>query len=653
MLTASLAMLAACGSSAETRDPRVVENSAPAVATVRDGMDADQNRQEQRSALFANWDPFVDPEGQPVVYEWCIGRSPGAADVMPWKFVGGATRAATDGVDLPAGLPLYVSVRATDIAGSRSAVASSNGIVLGPTEHVDAPDVAVRNVKPAPKDPAPEPVSTNAPTRRTVNQNDVAARPEPAPRVETPPATDAPPQPAADTRPKPAPIPIRPATEPTRATNDAPPPHVEVPVTHPDPPAAVPVLPGERPMKLERFGITWTFARPVECGRFVSGDWWIAGPCEIVAIAPASRTDDGRTRHGAMVNPDPRSPRQGYDSAMFGPEAGDRYDATKNVALGVSPERRLRLEPGQSLVCTVSHATPGQMPQLETCAVLTCLRTRPPANAFRPPYCGTDKECRWVADSLDLSRLAHLEVPAGAPTPEDLLPRFERTWLDHVAGWTGRFLHPGENMPDYGRDIADLVGTAALVLQLDHPIEQKRALAIAMAQLGIDLHGIVQAGGRFVADGGSGSGRKFPVLFAGAVLHDRDILRAVREQKLAFAEDVQTFHVEQTSPGVWNRGYGDYGPDDAGLPEWGNQHADDPSFDRKSWNSDPFRRCCTANAWHGFVLATRIMGLTEEWGHPALFDYVDRYMQIEGSGTYQRSWSPFAERMWDAHRAAF
>lgn len=652
MLTASLALLAACGSGAATRDPRVAENGAPAVATVRDGMDADQNRQEQNSTLFANWDPFVDPEGRPVVYEWCIGRSPGAADVMPWQFVGGATRAASDAIDLPAGMPLYVGVRATDIDGIRSAVASSNGIVLGSLDRSAPKDVAGPEVKPRAMDPAPQPAPRTEPTNRATDPiatpADVATQPEPAPRKETPP------QPAAEPHPEPVPVPHRAAPEPTRTPNDAPPVRVETPVTRlPDPPAAVPVSPGERPIKLERFGITWTFARPVDCGRFVTGDWWIAGPCEIVAITPASRTDDGRTQHGAMINPDPRSPRQGYDSAMFGPEASDRYDAAKNVALGVSPERRLRLEPGQSLVCTISDATPGQMPQLGTCAVLTCLRTRPAANAFRPPYCGTDKECRWVTDSIDLSRLARLDVPPGAPTPEDLLPRFERTWLDHVAGWTGRFLHPRENMPDYGRDIADLVGSAALVLQLDYPSEQKRALAIALAQLGIDLHGIVQAGGRFVADGGSGSGRKFPVLFAGAVLQDRDMLRAVREKKLAFAEDTQTFHVEQTAPGVWNRGYGDYGPDDAGLPEWGNQHADDPSFDRKSWNSDPFRRCCTANVWHGFVLATRIMGLAEEWGHPALFEYVDRYMQIEGSGTYQRSWSPFAERMWDTHRAAF
>lgn len=581
----ALSTLGACGSGAPTQAPGPREDSAPAIGMVRDGLDTDVDQQDQRSSLFANWDPFVDPEGYPVVYEWCIGRTAGAADVLPWSFVGGATRASTTGTELPAGFPLYVSVRATDIAGHRSAIATSNGIVLGTIDRSIAP------VTIAPSTPIP---------------------------VAPPSTTSAPP-----------------SLDPTA-------------------PSAAPLqeTPG-RYTAIERFGITWRFARPVDCGRFVNGDWWIAGPCEIVSISPASRTDDDRTRHGSMINPDPRSPQQGYDSAMFGPDSGDRFDATKNVALGISSTKRLRLEPGSSLVSTISHAQPGQLPQLETCAVLTCLPVAPPKDAFRPPYCGTDKQCRWLASKLDLTRLASLATVPGAPLPAELLPRFERTWLDHVAGWTGRFVHPRENMPDYGRDIADLVGAAGLALQLDYSTDDKRALAIAMVQVGIDLAGVVRNGGRFLADGGSGSGRKFPVLFAGAMLQDRELLALAREQKLAFAEDVQTFYVEQTAPGVWNRGFGDYGPDDQGLAEWGNQHADDPSFDRKSWTSDPYRRCCTANVWHGFVLAARIMGLREAWGHPALFDYVDRYMQIEASGEWTRSWSPFAERMWDRYRASY
>jgi hypothetical protein len=554
---ALLGLVPACGSAAPARP--VSQDGPPATAQVRDGQAADIDGQDQRSTLFANWDPFVDPEGRPVVYEWAIGTRPGTVDVMPWTDVGGSLRASTQGIELPRGVSLHVSVRATDLGGNRSAIATSDGVVIGER------------------------------TERTFSLTDRK-------------------------------------------------------------PAAPPV---GHFAALDRHGISWTFDQPRACGQFVNGDWWVVGPVAIVAIAPPSIADGGRVRHGAMVNPDPTAVAQGYDSAMYGEYANGRYDPALNVALGVSRQRPLQLAPGTSLVSTISLPIAGHMPQLETCAVLTCLAAPPPAESFRPPYCGTDKTCRWTATALDLTRLASVAAVQGAPQPDELAERFERTWLDHGVGWTGRYLHPQANMPDYGREMADLVGQAALVLQLQHAPETKRRLAIGLAQLGIDCYGIVQNGGRFVADGGSGSGRKFPVLFAGHMLRDDALLACAKERKLAFAEDAQTFVVAETSPGVWNRGHGGYSLDDEGLPEWGNRHADDPSLDTKSWTDDPYRRCCTANAWCGFVLAARIMGLREAWGHDALFDYVDRYMQIEPRDSWTRAWTPFVERMWDLHRPQF
>jgi hypothetical protein len=391
----------------------------------------------------------------------------------------------------------------------------------------------------------------------------------------------------------------------------------------------------------------------VHSGRFANGDWWVIGPVTIVAIAPNSTSDGLRVRHGSMLDPDPKSMQQGYDNAMFGDGARGRYDPARNVGLGVSRQQPLVLRPGTSLVTATSHPQAGNLPQLDACAVLTCLAEPPPTGSFRPPYAGTDKTCRWNLSTLDLDKLARLAPVPGMPAIDELTLRFERTWLDHMQGWTGRYLHPRLHMPDYGRDLADLVGQAALVLNLDLPLEQKRPLAIHLVQLGIDNFGIVHNGGRFLADGGSGSGRKFPVLLAGALLGDDALLRCAREQRFAFGEDAQTFVVAETKPGIWNSGHGNYGPEDVGLPEWGNRHNDDPAHDNKTWTGDPYRRCCTANTWLGFVLATHAMGLKQAWGHDPLFDYVDRYLQIEPRGEWTRAWSPFAERMWDQHRASF
>lgn len=494
-----------------------------------------------------------------MVYEWSVGTQPGKTDVQDWQYVAGSQQGALSGVDLPIGVTLHANVRARDMTGNRSAIASSDGVVVG--EHVHRPS-----------------------------------------GIETTP-------------------------------------EVAVPVGHL---AAV-----------DRHGITWTFGRPARCGRYVNGDWWVIGPITITSIKPASLQDGPRVRHGSMINPSPNSLAQGYDSAMFGNGATGRYDPKANVALDVTRDKPLSLAPGSSLVSTVSHPIAGQLPQIESGAVLTCVDKEPPNNAFRPPYCGTDKKPRWSANDLDMTQFARLEMVAGSPDIRDLVERFERTWLDHLPGYTGRYLHPRQNMPDYGRDLADLVGVGALALQLDLPSSDKRPLVIAMVQLGIDTFGIVKNGGRFLADGGSGSGRKFPLLLAGSVLKDDEMLRLASTRKLAFGEDAQTFYVGQTANGEWNRGYGGYGPEDAGLPEWGNRHADEPDQDRKAWTADPYRRCCTANVWHGYVLAARIMGLRDAWDHPALFDYVDRYMQIEVKGHWMRGWNPFCERMWDRYRRDF
>lgn len=586
--------LAACNAGPQEQEAAPADGP-PVPAAVRDGTGADVDVQDVGTSLFSNWDAFVDPEGGPVVYAWCIGTRPGAADVLPWTDVGGATRAGATDIALPPLVRLYVSVRATDLRGNRSPVATSNGVIVGART---APNPA----------PVPQPTPVPAPT------------PDPAP-TPTPPA----PNPA----PAPAPTPTPPA--PT--------------LSAPTPPAPA------APTSLERFGITWTFAGAVTCGRFVNGDWWVLGPVDLVDLGPGCRVENGRVANGAMLDPDPRTEVQGYDSSMFAEDAAGRFDPARNVAAGLSPQHPLHLLPGHSLVATISDPLPGQLPQLHGCAILTVLAERPPEDAFRPPYCGTDKSCHRRAGALDLSRLARLQPVAGAPDPRSLTERFERPWLDHVPGWLGRFVHPRDAMPDYGRDLADLVGQAALVLQLDLDDAEKRPLAIAMVQLGIDLHGIVAAGGRFVADGGSGAGRKFPVLLAAALLQDDELRATLRDHPKAFAEDVQTFHVAQTAPGVVDGGFGGYGPEDVGLPEWGVRHGDDPSGDQKVWTADPYRRCCTANSWLGFVLATRILGLREAWDHPALFDYVDRYLQIEPRGTWTRSYSPFAERMWDRYRA--
>lgn len=411
---------------------------------------------------------------------------------------------------------------------------------------------------------------------------------------------------------------------------------------------------------ITQFGITFQFAQPVPAGQFVNGDWFVVGPATLVGMTPPTTLLNGRALHGAMINPSAATRQQGYDGAMYGPGNEGEYIPALNVALNLSASNPRLLQPNQSLVKTISNTDPNYLPQLQTCAVLTVLAETPPNGSFRPPYAGNDHQVRYDEQLLDLSRLAALAPASGIPDVNLLLPKLERPWLDHAPGWTSRYMHPVLNMPDYGRDFTSLYNEAALLCNSNLPMTERRALAIKLVQIGIDCWGNISNGCRWEGTGGHGSGRKLPILFAGALLRDADML-SVGQQFLSqrflngtstafFGEDCQTFYVAQTGSTI-NWGYGGYVTSDIGTPEYGFAHVNWPSNDHKVWLQDSYRRCCTANAWVGGIVVVRAMGLVSAWNHPALFDYMDRYMATEPSG-WTRGWSGWCERMWDLHRAS-
>ena len=422
---------------------------------------------------------------------------------------------------------------------------------------------------------------------------------------------------------------------------------------------------------VSQFGITWQFAQPEQIGRFANGDWWVVGPVEIVAISPPTQNVGGRQIHGSMRNPTTvQNGEHGYDSLLFHPYENGRYQPGLNVALGVGPTSPLALAGGDSLISTISYlgtSLPpnGSFSQLQTAAVLTVLPSAPAPGAFRPPYAGHDKTVRHFESQLDYTALAALSPPPGTPTIAAVAPSFERVWLDHMSGWSSRYLHPIDNMPDYGRDFTSVYGTGALLLQLDLPAGDKRDLLVRLVQIGIDFFGNVQQGASWEGVGGQCSGRKFPILFAGAMLGDPAMLAIGQSHpsgyfgpghpnnRSQFGEDCQTFYVQETATGVFNWGFGNYGPSHRDLPEWGNNHTSYPTNDNANWGFDPYRRCCTANAWVGQTLAARILGLQAAWNHPAYFDYMDRYLQTEATGEWTRSWEPWHAVMWDSYRTTF
>ncbi|HEB53689.1 MAG TPA: hypothetical protein ENI87_10595 [bacterium] len=412
-------------------------------------------------------------------------------------------------------------------------------------------------------------------------------------------------------------------------------------------------------MSISQHGITFTFAAPVEAGRFVNGDWFVVGPVTITAMSPPSALVNGRVVHGAMVDPDPSTQNQGYDSTLFDPQ---HYSHGRNAAWGLSPQNPLVLPPNHSLIKAISNFDPAHLPALKTCSVLTVLDSVPPEGSFRPAYAGSEHAVRYDVQMIDWQRLLSLTPAPGMPNLATAPARFERPWLDHAPGWATRYLHPVDNMPDYGRDLASDYNEAVLMCHTDAPLAAKQALAVHLVQIGIDFFGNVEGGAFWEGVGGHGSGRKLPILFAGALLGDHRMLAVGADYPsgrnldgtytMHFGEDCQTFYVEETAPGVINWGFGGYQTQHLGMPEFGFSHTHYPDQDVLGWTTNSYRLCCTANAWIGAVLAARMMDLVDAWQHPALFDYTDRYATTEPPG-WTRTWSPWVGGMWDLYRPQF
>jgi len=333
---------------------------------------------------------------------------------------------------------------------------------------------------------------------------------------------------------------------------------------------------------ISQYGITWRFDEPARCGPFVTGDWWVVGPVTLRSVDPAPAAG----RNGSVVNP-PAGEKQGYDDRMAGFEAS---------LVATFP---LRLEPGQSLVSTASVETVGvRTPDtvegqycrgpLRTAAVLTCVKEPPAEDAFRPAYVGTWKQA-FTASTLRRDLLPDLAIPEGLKLPD--IGRYERSleriWLDHQREWVNRMMHPLENMPDYGREITNIVSDVGLLLDCE------------------------------------------PMM----------------RVKATFQEDQQTYYGKgyNGERALWSISLGNPNArheevDPAKWESFGDTRGNNGT------KAEAYRKL-NGPTWVGQALAARILGLIDAWDHPAFFDYVDRWCRAEETPA-----NPFVSAMWNSFR---
>jgi len=433
---------------------------------------------------------------------------------------------------------------------------------------------------------------------------------------------------------------------------------------------------------LTQHGITWTFEQPARVGRFVNGDFYVVGNVTVTAIDPAPTT--GPDRNGSMVDIVPNAQMSGFDDR----ESSGRYDSTMRAILPVT------LTPGHKLVSSRSatSAIPCIMRPFDTAespvasiSILTSVDAPQPLDAFRPSY-AQGVATSYLSRNLQRSVLPRLAAVGTVPPLSEFEGYLQRPWVDAV------FYSPdvpAEYMAAYGRENGYVMSFAGLLLTLDFSAAEKEPLLIYLVQYGIDLYGLVQAGhDGWIAHGGHGSGRKFPILLAGVLLQDSGMQNVVAD----FGEDMHTVWVSEILPAgtyaqTWHRNpqtvaysghMGLHGEDI--NPGWGPYEQLHPA----QW-LDPigegYRRCCTSVCWVGQALAARLVpGMMQAWNHPQFFAYVDRWMMVaddpddntemlEGNytwdtdfrqgqswrilsgGGYYTDWRQFVDEMWMAYRS--
>lgn len=446
---------------------------------------------------------------------------------------------------------------------------------------------------------------------------------------------------------------------------------------------------------VSQYGITWTFEEPVRVGQFINGDYYVVGPVTVTNIDPRpligaevpeselveaekKRIPSGKfIRNGSMLNP-PAKQVVAYDTGV--------RNYSKPDLVAVPP---LVLKPGDSLVSTISlkvgekvqfpYYSEGKMREqhdnspVKTAAILTCVAEPQLADAFRPSY-GDRQQKIYLARNLKPDLLPRLKPPPNTADVEIWIRIYQRPWVNTC--FFG-FEQPMENMPHYGQWVGQAQSMGGLMLMLDLPPAKKERLLINMVQVGIDYWGLVRNGHPgWQGWGGHGSGRKFPIVFAGLLLGDHEMASITKTYpKVEFGEDNQTMYGEGWT-GARALFAGHSGIQSAtGKPErpqWGPyEHLHPTNWTKTQLQSELYRRANVSSSWVGQALVIRLLKAEKAWSHDAFFDYVDRWiteddrehrliimqrwpetpLEDKNKWIHQGyTWEPFVKTMWDLYR---
>lgn len=391
-------------------------------------------------------------------------------------------------------------------------------------------------------------------------------------------------------------------------------------------------------MIINRHGLNWEVEGAPATSTYVNGDICVPAGTKVIRVT----SDNGNTTV-SQINPAPLGrPGSPARNAFLPPSL--KSDMSYHYDASLETKFPFVLQDGMSLVSAVQ--APGAGVPISHCAVLTAVAVLPaPGTEFRPAYTGPLKPAK--------KRVMDMRNPGPVipnhPYPFDI-NQINKVWPDFVADWPGQYIHASNNMKAYGRDIASIVGDAALAVCFTTDEAARREIIINLCQIGIDMYGLYMNGQYWTDGGGHSHGRKLPIIFAGLVFNDPSMMLLQKR----FGED-HAFFVQKTGTTI-NNGFGGYGNEHIGMAEWGWKHADIPNTDNIAWDSNvtPYRFCCTANSWLGQCIAMRLMGGLKAWNNNAWATYLDKYIRkckADGSPGWWLDWSDGRQlAAWDKFR---
>ncbi len=423
---------------------------------------------------------------------------------------------------------------------------------------------------------------------------------------------------------------------------------------------------------ISQHGITWTLSHECEYGRFVNGDFYVIVSSDNVQLTSISPSPDG-TRNGFMVNPIPGQ-KHSYDSRAtnfdasavktlpFQLKANSSIVSTKSVTSGDVGTDGYLHQSWLGYRVSTSHA------YLTDAAILTVLAQHPPSGSFRPPYVGDNKPVLNQA-SINRSKLPMLEPPTGTPTTTMTERALERPWILHGRDWTARAIHPVNNMPNYHREIANVLSEATLLLTTKNITD---TLLIRYIQLGIDYY--------FMATTGSVGDSSFfeaPVIITGHLLGSNEILNVFSDSRNKTEPRGSMYYFSHAISSKIKSAVVPEGQTWTGARVFFRKQTGDSEHEHlhpSEWaavangggmKNENYRTSVDCHPSIGMTLGVQIFGQSAKYGNEAILAYADRWMTEDYSslltilreyyptataGYTRNAGSTFANAMWSMYR---